>query len=53
MVENYPGFDEPIGGPELAMKMEAHARKFGLEILYDEVAELKLDDRIKGYNHQW
>jgi thioredoxin reductase (NADPH) len=47
MVENYPGFDEPIGGPELAMKMEAHARKFGLEILYDEVAELKLDDRIK------
>ncbi|MGI6189202.1 MAG: thioredoxin-disulfide reductase [Clostridiales bacterium] len=47
MVENYPGFDEPIGGPELAMKLEAHARKFGLEILYDEVAELKLDDKIK------
>ena len=47
MVENYPGFDEPIGGPELAMKLEAHARKFGLEILYDEVIELKLDDKIK------
>ena len=46
-VENYPGFDEPITGPELAMKIENHARKFGLEILYDEVTGLKLDDKTK------
>jgi thioredoxin reductase (NADPH) len=46
-VENYPGFDEPITGPELAMKIENHARKFGLEILYDEVIGLKLDEKIK------
>lgn len=47
LVENYPGFDEPISGPDLAMKLEAHARKFGLEILYDEVVELELEGRIK------
>jgi len=46
-VENYPGFDEPITGLELAMKIEKHARKFGLEILYDEVIGLKLDGKTK------
>ncbi len=30
-VEDYPGF-EHIGGPELASKMENHAKKFGLEV---------------------
>jgi thioredoxin reductase (NADPH) len=47
MIENYPGFDEPISGPDLSMKMESHARKFGLEILYDEVVGLELDGKIK------
>ncbi len=31
-VDNYPGFEEPILGFDLAQKMEAQARKFGLEI---------------------
>ena len=31
-VEDYPGF-ERIAGPELAMKMTEHAKKFGLEIV--------------------
>ena len=31
-IENYPGFIEPISGPDFAMRMEEHARKFGLEI---------------------
>jgi len=38
-VEDYPGF-EHITGQELSEKMEAHARKFGLEIEYDEVKEI-------------
>lgn len=47
MIENYPGFDEPISGPDFAMKMESHARKYGLEILYDEVKELELEGKVK------
>jgi thioredoxin reductase (NADPH) len=38
-IEDYPGF-EHITGQELSERMEAHARKFGLEIEYDEVQEI-------------
>jgi thioredoxin reductase (NADPH) len=38
-VEDYPGF-ELIGGAELAKKMEEHARKFGLEILIDNITDI-------------
>ncbi len=46
-VEDYPGF-EKISGPELAMKMADHAKKFGLEIISDEVKEIysEGDDRL-------
>jgi len=46
-IENYPGFIEPISGPDFAMRMEEHARKFGLEIFYDEVKEVVVDGKIK------
>ena len=36
-VDNYPGFSEPILGIELAQKMEAQARKFGVEIIQADV----------------
>ena len=39
-VEDYPGF-EHISGAELAMKMTDHAKKFGLEVLSDEVTEIR------------
>jgi len=35
-IENYPGF-ELISGPELAQKFMSQAKKFGAEIMYDEV----------------
>ncbi|MCX6826483.1 MAG: thioredoxin-disulfide reductase [candidate division Zixibacteria bacterium] len=38
-VEDYPGFDR-IAGADLAMKMTEHAKRFGLEIISDEVAEI-------------
>lgn len=47
MIENYPGFDDPISGPDFAMKMENHARRFGLEIQYDEIIALELEGNIK------
>lgn len=45
-VEDYPGF-EMISGPELAQKFEQHARKFGLEVVNDNVVEIYSDGRYK------
>ncbi len=45
-VEDYPGF-ELIGGAELAKKMEDHARKFGLEIVNDNVVEIYSEGKFK------
>jgi thioredoxin reductase (NADPH) len=45
-VEDYPGF-EHISGAELAMKMADHARKFGLEIVSDEVIEVRSEGEYR------
>ncbi|MDD5603110.1 MAG: thioredoxin-disulfide reductase [Eubacteriales bacterium] len=47
MIDNYPGFDEPVGGAELAEKMEKQAIRFGAEIIRDEVVEVDLENEIK------
>ena len=39
-VENWPG-DEHIGGAELAIKFNQHAKSYGLEVISDEVVELE------------
>ncbi len=41
VVENYPGFPEGITGPEISMKMEEQAKKYGTEVVYNEVKSLK------------
>jgi thioredoxin reductase (NADPH) len=43
-VENWIG-EEMIQGPELMMKMEAHARAVGCEIVFDHIARLDLSAR--------
>ncbi|HEX2924963.1 MAG TPA: thioredoxin-disulfide reductase [Ruminiclostridium sp.] len=47
VMENYPGFEEPIGGSDLALRMEKQARRFGTVVLNDEVLELNLDSAVK------
>ncbi|MGH2350438.1 MAG: thioredoxin-disulfide reductase [Chloroflexota bacterium] len=49
LVEDYPGF-ESILGPDLAAKMQAHAEKFGAEIIMDEVVDIRSEgpgNRVK------
>ncbi len=40
-VENYPGFDEAVSGPELAQRMQRQAEKFGARIVMDDVHEVR------------
>ncbi|WBU37251.1 thioredoxin-disulfide reductase [Homoserinibacter sp. YIM 151385] len=46
-VENFPGFPEGIMGPELMMKMQEQAERFGAEIVYDDVTDLELAGEVK------
>lgn len=46
-IDNYPGFEEGIGGPDLMMKMDAHARKFDVEFMYEGISSIEVNDKIK------
>ncbi len=46
-IENYPGFDEPILGFDLAMKMERQARRFGAEVHNGRADEVELERPVK------
>jgi thioredoxin reductase (NADPH) len=46
-VDNFPGFPEGIMGPDLMMKMQAQAERFGAEIVYDDVVSLDLTQPVK------
>ena len=45
-VENYPGIDA-IDGVELGNRMADQAKKFGAEIVMDEVEDIELDSKVK------
>lgn len=44
-VENYPGFTDPIGGPELMAAMRGQAARVGAEILTADVTDVDLTHR--------
>lgn len=46
-VENFPGFPEGIQGPDLMVKLQEQAEKFGTEVLYDDVVSLEVDGPLK------
>lgn len=45
-LENYPGYVN-IGGADIAFKMLEQAEKQGVEVLYKEVVNTKLSDKVK------
>lgn len=50
-VDNWPGDPEGLTGPALMDRMQAHAERFGTEIVYDHINEVDLNVRpfvLKG-----
>ncbi len=46
-VDNFPGFPEGVMGPDLMMKMQAQAERFGAELLFDDATSLDLTGEVK------
>ena len=44
-VENWPGDDEGLQGPDLMERMKAHAERFDTEIVFDHVDQVELGER--------
>ncbi len=44
-VDNWPGDTDGVQGPELMQRMQAHAERFGTEIIFDQINEVNLEER--------
>ncbi|MDH5392299.1 MAG: thioredoxin-disulfide reductase [Gammaproteobacteria bacterium] len=55
-VDNWPGDDAGVQGPELMERMKKHAERFGTEIIFDHIHTTKLDQkpyRLIGDNNEY
>lgn len=53
-VDNWPGDAEGVQGPDLMMRMQAHAERFDTEIIFDHIDKVDLNQRpfqLKGSKH--
>ena len=46
-VENFPGFEHGIMGPDLMDQMRKQALRFGAQLVTDDITEMKLDGDVK------
>lgn len=44
-VDNWPGDNEGVQGPELMQRMQSHAERFGTEIIFDHIESVDLKKR--------
>jgi len=44
-VDNWPGDNEGVQGPELMQRMQSHAERFGTEIIFDHINSVDLKQR--------
>jgi len=55
-VDNWPGDNEGVQGPELMQRMQSHAERFGTEVIFDYINEVNLENRpftLYGDSHQY
>ncbi len=44
-VDNWPGDNEGVQGPDLMTRMQHHVERFNTEIIYDQISDVNLDQR--------
>jgi len=44
LIENYPGYPDGISGPELGSNMLAQAMNYGVEVKFDKVERIEIDE---------